>query len=119
MARITRIHSEYGRPRPMLPVMTDEPSAKNVLIVHAHPEHRSLNGSLHDFMVRHLRAAGHHVEVSDLYAMRWKSQLDAADFPERDAGARFDPIEDSHAAFLQGKQTEDVAAEQAKLLRAD
>lgn len=98
---------------------TSTTSAKNVLIIYAHPEHRSLNGSLHDFTVRHLREAGHQVEVSDLYAMRWKAQLDAEDFPEREVSARFDPIKDSHAAFLQGQQTDDVAIEQAKLLRAD
>lgn len=91
----------------------------NVLIVFAHPERRSLNGSLHAFMVEHLRRAGHEVEVSDLYAMRWKSQLDADDFPGRDAEARFDPMRDSNLAYTQGKQTEDVAREQAKLLRAD
>jgi len=91
----------------------------NALIVYAHPEHRSLNGSLHALMVEHLRRAGHHVEVSDLYAMRWKSQLDADDFPARDTTSRFDPIGDSNLAYTQGTQTEDVAREQAKLLRAD
>lgn len=96
-----------------------EQMSKNVLIVHAHPEHRSLGGSLHDFMVRHLGAAGHTVEVSDLYAMRWKAQLDADDFPARDPSKRFEPMKDSNTAFHQGQQTEDVAAEQAKLLRAD
>lgn len=99
--------------------MTEASPTKNVLIIYAHPEHRSLNGSLHDFMVQHLRAAGHHVEVSDLYAMRWKSQLDAEDFPARDTAARFDAMKDSNTAYHQGQQTEDVATEQAKLLRAD
>lgn len=37
----------------------------NVLIVYAHPEPTSLNGSLKDFAVRHLAAAGHQVQVSD------------------------------------------------------
>src|SRR4029450_8990904 len=91
----------------------------HVLIVYAHPERRSLNGSLRDFMVEHLRRAGHQVEVSDLYEMRWKSQLDAHDFPERDPAAHFDPIRDSHLAYTQGTQSEDVAREQAKLMRAD
>ena len=35
----------------------------NVLLVYAHPEPRSLNGSLKDFAVRHLEAAGHAVQV--------------------------------------------------------
>ncbi|BAN98301.1 NAD(P)H dehydrogenase (quinone) [Plautia stali symbiont] len=42
----------------------------NVLIVYAHPEPRSLNGSLKDFAVNHLQQAGHQVQVSDLYAMQ-------------------------------------------------
>ncbi len=91
----------------------------NVFIVYANPEARSLNGSLHAFMREHLRRAGHHVEVSDLYAMRWKATLDADDFPARDPAARFDPIGDSERAYAEGTQTADVAAEQAKLRRAD
>jgi NAD(P)H dehydrogenase (quinone) len=110
--------SPDARPAPQ-PTSAAAAAAKNVLIVYAHPEHRSLNGSLHDFAVRHLREAGHRVEVSDLYAMRWKSALDAEDFPARDPSARFDPMKDSNAAYRQGTQTEDVAAEQAKLRRAD
>jgi NAD(P)H dehydrogenase (quinone) len=99
--------------------MTEATAAKNALIVYAHPEHRSLNGALHAFTVQHLRRAGHTVEVSDLYAMRWKAQLDADDFPARDPAPAFHPEKESHVAFLAGTQTEDVAAEQAKLLRAD
>ncbi len=33
----------------------------NVLIVYAHPEPRSLNGSLKDFAVDHLQSKGHQV----------------------------------------------------------
>ena len=51
----------------------------NVLIVYAHPEPKSLNGALKDFAVQRLQAAGHTVQVSDLYAMQWKATLDASD----------------------------------------
>jgi putative NADPH-quinone reductase len=51
----------------------------NVLIVYAHPEAHSLNGALNAFAISHLENSGHHVQVSDLYAMNWKSQLDASD----------------------------------------
>ncbi|EJK2315485.1 NAD(P)H-dependent oxidoreductase, partial [Klebsiella pneumoniae] len=44
-----------------------------VLLIYAHPEPRSLNGALKNFAVRHLQQAGHEVQVSDLYAMRWKA----------------------------------------------
>ncbi|MFV3333069.1 NAD(P)H-dependent oxidoreductase [Pseudomonas sp. NY15437] len=91
----------------------------NVLIVYAHPEPRSLNGSLKDFAVRRLQAAGHDVQVSDLYAMNWKATLDAADSLDRDPEARFDPSLDSKRAYAAGRQSSDIAAEQDKLRWAD
>ncbi|CAD5108390.1 NAD(P)H-dependent oxidoreductase [Zestomonas carbonaria] len=91
----------------------------NVLIVYAHPEPRSLNGSLKDFAVRRLQAAGHSVQVSDLYAMNWKATLDAADSLDGAAGERFDPAQDSKRAYANGRQSPDIAAEQDKLRWAD
>ena len=91
----------------------------NVLIVYAHPEPRSLNGSLKDFAVRRLQAAGHEVQVSDLYAMSWKATLDASDSLDRDPEARFDPSLDSKRAYASGRQSSDIAAEQEKLRWAD
>lgn len=91
----------------------------NVLLVHAHPEPRSLNGSLKDFAIRRLKAAGHAVEVSDLYAMRWKAALDADDGPALAPQARFDASLHSRAAFDGGTQSDDIAREQDKLRRAD
>ena len=38
-----------------------------VLIVHAHPEPKSLTSALKDFAVETLEAQGHEVQVSDLY----------------------------------------------------
>ena len=52
-----------------------------ILLIYAHPEPRSLNGALKDFAITHLEAAGHEVEVSDLYSMRWKASLDPDDAP--------------------------------------
>lgn len=91
----------------------------NVLIVYAHPEPQSLNGSLLTFAVKRLEDAGHSVQVSDLYAMRWKAALDAGDSLDRPEGARFDPSLDSKRAYEQGSQSPDIAAEQAKLRWAD
>ncbi|SEJ31017.1 NAD(P)H-dependent oxidoreductase [Paraburkholderia diazotrophica] len=90
-----------------------------VLLVYAHPEPRSLNGSLKDFSVERLESAGHVVQVSDLYAMKWKASLDANDSIERSDNARFDPSADSKHAFESGLQSEDIAREQQKLLWAD
>ena len=54
----------------------------NILIVHAHPEPASLTSALKDVAVEKLRADGHEVKVSDLYAMKWKPLADAADFTD-------------------------------------
>ncbi|WP_144148590.1 NAD(P)H-dependent oxidoreductase [Paraburkholderia sp. BCC1884] len=91
----------------------------NVLLVYAHPEPRSLNGSLKDFSVRRLKDAGHAVQVSDLYAMNWKASLDAHDSLEPQDGARFDPSLASKHAFEHSLQSKDIALEQDKLMWAD
>lgn len=91
----------------------------NVLLVYAHPEPRSLNGALKDFTIQRLQAAGHAVEVSDLYAMQWKTTFDAADNLDHQSGERFDPIGDSLHAFTHQRQSVDIAREQEKLLWAD
>ncbi|KVC19962.1 NAD(P)H dehydrogenase [Burkholderia diffusa] len=91
----------------------------NVLIVYAHPEPRSLNGALRDFAVEHLEAAGHCVQVTDLYAMNWKAAFDANDVTDRTSDARFDPSLDSKRAFATGTQSEDIEREQEKLKWAD
>ncbi|WP_062988234.1 NAD(P)H-dependent oxidoreductase [Nocardia anaemiae] len=87
------------------------------LIVHAHPEPRSLNGTLKDIAVTTLREAGHEVQVSDLYAMRWRATVDADDF-----GEPSDPLRvaaDSGRAYDTGTLSADIAAEQEKLRWAD
>lgn len=91
----------------------------NVLIVYAHPEPRSLNGSIRDFAVRHLQQGGHAVQVSDLYATDWKPTLDSRDNLGYQDGARFDPSLDSKYAFENGLQSPDIEAEQRKLIWAD
>ncbi|MFB7941026.1 NAD(P)H-dependent oxidoreductase [Streptomyces sp. NPDC004779] len=88
------------------------------LIVHAHPEPNSLNGSLKDLAVATLEGAGHEVRVSDLYAMNWKATVDAADYGP-DASNPLKVARDSGRAFEAGRLTPDVLAEQEKLLWAD
>ena len=91
----------------------------NVLIVFAHPEPASLNGQLKNDAVRYLQKSGHQVEVSDLYRMAWKTSLDAGDTSAPPRASRFSAIHDSRFAFDNGTQSEDIAAEQAKLMWAD
>jgi NAD(P)H dehydrogenase (quinone) len=90
-----------------------------ILIVYAHPEPKSLNGALRDFAVERLRRAGHNVEVSDLYAMGWKATVDAADFLEHPAEEPLRVVAASKHAYSTATQSEDIAAEQQKLMRAD
>jgi NAD(P)H dehydrogenase (quinone) len=91
----------------------------NVLIVHAHPEPKSLNGSLKDFAVETLGELGHAVQVSDLYPMRWKAVADADDFRDRAAADRLAYARESRNAYLGGTQAPEIVAEQRKLLWAD
>jgi NAD(P)H dehydrogenase (quinone) len=91
----------------------------NILLVFAHPELRSLNGALREVAVAELQAQGHTVLISDLYAERWKSAIDRADFPALPAAERLRVAAASDAAFAAHTLTADVRAEQAKLLWAD
>ena len=91
----------------------------NVLLVFAHPEPNSLSGALRDIAVEELRALGHEVRVSDLYAQGWKSQVDRADFPTWPADERLAVIAASKAGFESQALTTDVQAEIEKLLWAD
>ncbi|AYG70238.1 MULTISPECIES: NAD(P)H-dependent oxidoreductase [unclassified Rhizobium] len=91
----------------------------NVLIVFAHPEPKSLSASLRDVAIRELEAAGHTVQVSNLYAMRWKSEVDRADFPSLAPDERLLPVAASKHAFDGDTLTNDVKAEIEKLLWAD
>lgn len=91
----------------------------NVLLVFAHPEPRSLNGSLRNFAVKRLQDHGHVVKVSDLYAMQWKAALDANDDTAHVPGERFDASKGSRKAFDHGSQSPDIALEQDKLRWAD
>lgn len=90
-----------------------------VLIVYAHPEPRSLNGTLRDFAVSHLCEQGHDVMVSDLYAMDWKAALDGDDFLNRDPSQPLKVETASKSAFEQNAQSSDIEIEQNKLLAAD
>ena len=91
----------------------------NVFLIHAHPEPKSLNGALRDLAVETLTALGHAVQVSDLYAMRWKAVADAGDFLDPGDPGRLFYGRESRRAYAGGTQGGDIAAEQAKLLWAD
>ena len=92
----------------------------NVLIVYAHPEPKSFNGAMRDLAVEVMTEAGHSVEVSDLYATGFNAVTGPADFTgERSDPNRLSIAREQTHAMETGTIAEDVAAEQAKLARAD
>lgn len=113
--------------------MQGNDSSSSILWVSAHPEPRSLNGSLRSDGIAHLRRGGHSVLESDLYAMDWDPVVRPKDgghgpanghngvgghnFPE--AAKPFHVSSDTRSAYLAGEQPSDIAHEQAKLLAAE
>ncbi|MGX7704941.1 NAD(P)H-dependent oxidoreductase [Methylobacterium sp. Gmos1] len=91
----------------------------NILVVSAHPDPASLTNALRDVAVAELRAEGHAVRVTDLYAIGWKSEVDRLDFPALPASARLRVPAASGEAFATGSLTQDVVSAQRDLLWAD
>ncbi|MGI5147245.1 NAD(P)H-dependent oxidoreductase [Plantactinospora sp. CA-294935] len=89
-----------------------------VFWISAHPEPRSLNGFLTAEGQRALRAEGHEVEVSDLYAMGWHPVVDAAGYAH-DPAERFQVASAAKHAYESGALSADIRAEQEKINRAD
>lgn len=94
-------------------------SNKKILIVFAHPEEKSFNGSLLNAYVKHLESKGHQVKISDLYKQNFKAVVDRDDFLNLDKNARFQQAAASYGAYAAKQLTPDVVAEQEKLLWAD
>lgn len=87
----------------------------NIFIVHAHPEPQSFNGALTDHARRTLEGAGHEVQVSDLYAMKFNPVSDRRNFTTVKDPAHFkQQVEELHATEVNGFAPE-IAAELAKL----
>lgn len=91
----------------------------NVLVVYAHPEPSSFNGALKEAAVAALQAAGHQVQLSDLYAMNFDPVVRLSQFPERGNPEHFHLQREQRHAAETGTIAPDVAAEHAKLLWAD
>ncbi|SFJ45253.1 NAD(P)H dehydrogenase (quinone) [Amycolatopsis sacchari] len=90
----------------------------NVLWILAHPEPRSLNGFLAAEGQRALRAEGHEVEVSDLYAMGWNPVVDTAAYGH-DPAERFRVASAAKRAHADDTVSADIRREQEKIDRAD
>lgn len=89
------------------------------LIVHAHPEAKSFNGAMTRAAASALTAAGHDVEVSDLYAMHFNPVSGRSNFVTTYDEEYFrQQAEEAHAARHDGFAA-DVEREMDKLFRCD
>lgn len=91
----------------------------NILLVFAHPEPHSFNGAMLRTAVTTLEAAGHQVQVSDLYAQSFDPVSDRRNFTTVQDAAYFkQQAEEVYAAGHQGFAAE-VEAELQKLAWCD
>ncbi|HEY6870076.1 MAG TPA: NAD(P)H-dependent oxidoreductase [Novosphingobium sp.] len=90
-----------------------------ILIVSAHPEPASLTNSLRDVAAEQLRADGHEVKISDLYAMNWKAAHDRDDFTNLTSDEPLSYPFASMGAAADRAFSQDIIEEQDKALWAD
>lgn len=89
------------------------------LIVYAHPEPRSFNAALRDVARDELQAQGHAVEVSDLYAMKFKPAIDREDFSSCYDSENFNVSLEQRHAHAHNGLSPDIRVELEKLQSAD
>ncbi len=94
-------------------------SRKSVLIVTAHPEPASFNQALTARAAEALRAAGHEVTLSDLYAEGFDPTAGRGDFATTADPSTFHYQSEQAHACRHHSFAPDIAREQARLERAD
>ncbi|XP_074055517.1 ribosyldihydronicotinamide dehydrogenase [quinone]-like [Macrotis lagotis] len=95
-------------------------AGKRVLIVYAHQEPKSMNGSLKDAAVAELSRQGCQVTVSDLYAMNFEPRATRKDIEGPISNSEFfNYAIETHEAYKKESLSSDIAAEQKKLQEAD
>ena len=90
---------------------------QKVLIVFAHAEAKSFCAAIKDMCVKTLQEAGHEVQVSDLYKMKFFLPLDKTDFTELSDPSYFKPQAEQRVANEKALATfsPEVKAEHEKL----
>jgi NAD(P)H dehydrogenase (quinone) len=91
----------------------------NVLFVVAHPEPTSFNCQLVALGKAHFEAAGHSVEVSDLYAIGFDPVEKSSHYTDRINLAEFSPLAEQRHAYKHGNVPDDIQKQIALLERAD
>ncbi len=90
----------------------------NTLIVFAHPEPQSFCAAMKNAAADVLKEEGK-VEISDLYAMRFKAVADESDFLKRENPDYFNYALEQRFAQKNGTLSPDIVAELEKIERAD
>jgi NAD(P)H dehydrogenase (quinone) len=91
----------------------------HVFVVYAHHEPTSFSAALRNVAVDAFASEGHHVVVSDLYAMRFDPVSDRRNFTTVFDEWRLDQQREEKHASAHGSFAPDVAAEMEKLARCD
>lgn len=94
-------------------------ASRTVLWLSAHPEPRSLTANLKRDGIASLRAQGHVVIESDLYAMDWDPVVRRTNLDQRGVQGRVRVTDAGRKAQTDEEHPPDVAREQEKVLRAD
>jgi NAD(P)H dehydrogenase (quinone) len=89
------------------------------LIVYAHPEEKSFNGSMKNLAVKTLSDQGWEIKVSDLYKMKFKAFADRDDFTGRADPGYLNYIIEQKNASEHKLFAADIRQEQEKVLWAD
>ncbi|NXP02884.1 NQO2 dehydrogenase, partial [Thinocorus orbignyianus] len=96
------------------------PPGKKVLIVYAHQEPKSFNGSLKNVAVEELSKQGCSVTVSDLYAMQFEPRATRNDIVGRlHNSEEFNYVVEAGEAYKRGALAKDIIEEQKKVQEAD
>jgi NAD(P)H dehydrogenase (quinone) len=91
----------------------------NALIVYAHPEPTSFTGALKNRAVTALTAAGHSVQVSDLYGEQFNPIAGRHDFLSVANPERFHYQSEQELAAKSGTFADDIRREQERVRSAD
>lgn len=94
-------------------------SHSHALVVFAHPEPRSFNGTLKDTAVSTLKEQGYAVEVSDLYSEGFDPAEGPAHYSKRANHQVFEPLAEQRRAYEQDILAPEVQREIDRLERAD
>lgn len=90
-----------------------------VLIVHCHPEEQSFNGSMTRSAVEALQSAGHHIEISNLYAENFDPIERPEHYTNRIDTSRFDILSEQRNAYKTETLAPDVQREIQRLEKCD